>query len=62
MLDRYGALDEKENPWMIDIDKILKLNAKKLEKKDKKKNKKEKKKKVNLFDMIKNNAKLKLLN
>ena len=61
MMDRYGSLDEKENPWMIDIKKIEELKRKKEEKKNKRKNKKKKKNKGNLFDIIKHNAKLKLL-
>ena len=60
MINRYGFLEEKELPWMINIEHTIKDSQKK---KDKKKKKKKKGNKgESKFDMIKKEAKLDLLN
>jgi len=56
MINRYGLLEVKEHPWMLDVDKMLNPSSKEKKKKGKKKGKKDDK-----FDIIKKEAKLDLL-
>lgn len=60
MINRYGHLEAKEHPWMIDVSHILHKQDKSKEK-EKKKKKKKGNKGESKFDIIKKEAKLDLL-